>query len=323
MRLYYIIYEKLNHFRKVFLSFAYFITDLNLFYRSNKNRRSAIIVRKIMLNYHSLEKGLSKAQFREGFGTKALTLLMNNMTKYFEEGFPKDDFHILVATSVMKKYIDSHTSANENTRKIEEFITKFNLDTHNDYGGTINFNRSESSFDSANFKDFALNRHSTRVFEDDIVDYSLIKEALEVAMKSPSACNRQGWRVRYISNRSIISELFMFQNGFRGYSDKLRNLIVITTDMNFYSYPKERYQGYIDSSLFLMSLVYALHYEGVGSCILNANFSIKDDKKVRKILDLPTNEKFVALLAFGYYQESNLVPKSERISVESIIRRYE
>ena len=52
---------------------------------------------------------------------------------------------------------------------------------------------------------------------------------------------------------------------------KLINYLVITGDRMAFSDSYERNQYIIDASLFAMNLVLALHYYGIGSCILQSS----------------------------------------------------
>ncbi|MGH2182869.1 nitroreductase family protein, partial [Enterococcus faecalis] len=118
------------------------------------------------------------------------------------------------------------------------------------------------------FKYLALNRYSIRDYDSSDVDLGMLNEAIEIALKSPSVCNRQSARVYVINDKKEIKELLNIQGGFNGY-ELPPCLILVTCDIQDFIDISERNQPYIDGGIFAMSLIYALEYQGFATCTLN------------------------------------------------------
>ena len=75
----------------------------------------------------------------------------------------------------------------------------------NNDGGVIAFSpRSVDEVRQLGFAEFMLDRHSVRTFAGERVDINRVKDAISLAQHTPSACNRQGWRVRIVESRNVI-----------------------------------------------------------------------------------------------------------------------
>ena len=277
----------------------------------------------ITQEYHRIEKGLSTFNFRYGFGQHALYKLCESLLEYKNKGYDTKNLRFRTGISALHAYIDKHKGSNIDVSYIKNILMKLNEDVNERLSGIINLNKSETiKFKESNFKLLVQNRHSIRYFSNQAVDIEDINEAIEIAMKTPSACNRQGWKIRVINRIDIIEEFKKIHNGFSNESQNLRTLILITCMKNYYSYPKERHQGYIDSGLFSMSLIYSLTYMGLATCALNANLTEKNKKKIREILNIDINEDLIMFIAVGHYLELTSSPKSIRDMVSDKTKYY-
>lgn len=77
------------------------------------------------------------------------------------------------------------------------------------------------------YEQFVKSRHSIRHFNSTPVKIDDLKEAINLARYTPSACNRQGWRTRIIVDRDIIRGILENQNGNRGFGQEIDKLLVI------------------------------------------------------------------------------------------------
>jgi nitroreductase len=91
-------------------------------------------------------------------------------------------------------------------------------------------------------------------------------------MKSPSVCNRQPWKVHLIEDEQLLHQVMTAQGGFAGNGHNMQLLLLVTVDLRYFSTSSERNQGFVDGGIYLMSLVYALTYHKMATCILNADF---------------------------------------------------
>lgn len=206
------------------------------------------------------------------------------------------------AYAILEKYID-------NAAENECDISFIDLNKYHNYKknqiefcGTEIFDSQKllSQIDSMNFEEFAKNRHSVRDFAVDTVDESIIRKAVELAQTAPSACNRQSTRVHYIQNRDICKNVLDLQGGAKGHT--VSSVIVLTSELSLYRHTSEFKTPYLDSGIYLMNLLYALTYYGIGTCPLIWN---DDDgekaEEIRRLVDIPWSEQIVAIIQVGHY----------------------
>ena len=166
------------------------------------------------------------------------------------------------------------------------------------------------------FENLAKSRKSIRYFSDQKVDLILVEKALDIASKTPSVCNRQGWHTWIITEPKIISLFREVHNGFANENQKLTTLLVMTFDKNAFDYPMERNQGFTDAGLYSMSVMYSLTHVGLASCPLNSNLLLGDKKRLRKAIGLPDNYTIAMFIAVGNYLEENISPISFRYNAK-------
>lgn len=272
---------------------------------------------------HQIEKGLSHTKFRNGFGVQPLRNMRNELEKI-------EDHSSLVykaALSSISAYVNIHEKNHYDVDKQKSIIGKKLLkeasSCKSSVSGYIDILKGSSiSGKDRDFKELFTNRYSVREFSDSPVDYSKIYNAIGIAMKTPSVCNRQSYRVILVKNAQIIKELLLVQNGFKGYSLP-PVLAVVLTDTRSFRGVNEYHNTYIDGGLFLMSFLLSLEYEGLAACALNTMFSVKEDKTSRKILELASNYNFISYVAIGNFRDVNRVAKSFRLKPENITRTIE
>lgn len=299
-----------------YLNYAY---ELNDEY-SYDNLRS-----KITFHYHSIEKGLSNKNIRLGFGSKAFEGLFYAMDKYIELGYPTDDNRFQEGISVINEYLKLHEERNFPVQwvsgKQKEYM-KFDTGIYNGKAGYGVIHKNElPQYESLNFKELAYNRHSIRDFGEEMIEDNKIYEAIEIATKTPSVCNRQACKVYQIKDSIILKKTFELQRGLTTNGENLQQMLLVTSNREYMNGPHERNQTYIDGGMFTMSLIYALTYRNIATCALNTNFSLKKEKKMREILDIPLSEDLIAFIAIGSYAEENSYAKSPRDSYKEIITK--
>ena len=68
-----------------------------------------------------------------------------------------------------------------------------------------------------------------------------------------------------------------------------------------------------------MSLVYALHSLGLGSCCLNWCVEKETDQKLRRITGIAESEAVIMMIGVGHLPEKLVVARSMRKSLETIL----
>ncbi|MBO0432878.1 nitroreductase family protein [Enterococcus sp. DIV0660C] len=315
--------EKLKQIRNYGRSLYLFKLDKKRFLQnySKKNFVNEEQLKARLIFYsHSVEKGLARENFRYYFGKNVIPELYRLVKLYKKSNYDTYNSIYLNAVSVLNQYISVHEEKRYDVKPIinvQEF-KEFYLNHNFKIGGAkqlscVDVNKNYRK----NFKNLALERNSVRDYQNSSVDLKKINEAVEIALKTPSVCNRQSSRVRIIQDKTIIEKALKIQGGFNGYTCP-PCLIMITTDTNYFIDVTERNQIYIDGGLFAMSLLYALEYEGLAACALNTMFDIKRDKKTRKLLDIPDSENLILYITVGNFKKNYKVPMSHRLCVNEI-----
>lgn len=282
----------------------------------------------IWMYTHSIEKGLSLALSSErwGFGIKIAKKLVSLLSEYRSKGFDEDQPAIQAALGALEEYLRLHKNTGHNLenleRKIEEVLNSYKGVGR--AGGTLKIHRSavEKAIKS-DFCAFVYSRHSIREYAPQPVDLNLIKEAVSIALRTPSACNRQPWRVYVCDDSEKIKRLSKLQGGSRGFGEKAPCFLIITCDISSYDRSSEKNQVYIDGGLFSMSLIYSLHYLGLATCPLQWGKNFLVDRQLRKEFRIKDSEEIILMLTVGHMPEEVVVPQSKRERVEKILNLLE
>ena len=174
----------------------------------------------------------------------------------------------------------------------------------------------------ADFKAFSQTRFSIRDFSEKAVAIGLIEDAIRVAQKTPSVCNRQTSRVHVVRGAKK-KRLLECQNGNRGFGDLADTVLVVSSDLCSFCGVQERNQAFIDGGMFAMSLLLGLHYVGLGACALNWSVDREADQRLREFFSIEDSECIVLLIAVGHLPEQFSVARSARKELEAIMRVHE
>jgi nitroreductase len=265
--------------------------------------------------YHALEKSMSFQQRKRGSGWSAAQLLLLLLKKAKLSN--KWGFHDKKAISILSDFIKVENE-NPQAKIVEEELRKLELEsTHS--------NESTREHSLENFRQgilenpekFFWSRHSLREFRCECVPENLIHKAISLASKTPSVCNRQPWHVYYTSEKEVIQDALKYQNGNRGFGDKVPHLLIITSDLRAFMSSAERYQHWIDGGMFAMSMVYAFHSLGIASCCLNWSQFPGTDNAFHKNFEIEPHHAIIMMVAFGWPNQANKVCESARRPIDS------
>ncbi len=275
---------------------------------------------RIFAHCHVIEKGLSLDDTRLGYGKDIINSLIELLNKYKFHKYPEDSMVFKIAISVINSYIEFHEKNKYSVEKLKDQIKSISNYKGDEYGGIKTFKKKQIlEYGKSNFYNMAINRFSIRNFTTEPVELEKIIEAIKIAQKSPSVCNRQSTHVYIIQEQKIKNQVLALQNGNRGFSHLIDKILVITSELQSFDGIKERNQGFIDSGIFTMSLLYGLHYKGLGACTLNWCYDIGTDKKLRKIVKINESENIILMIAVGNLHEAIKVTKSSRKNLNDII----
>lgn len=273
---------------------------------------------KLTKEYHSLEKGLSYKNIRLGFGQSVLKNLISLMTEYRKRGYSLEKHAYKTALSNLELYINTHEKSNyalSNLRDTFDFLKEGS--SYGENGGVHHLNKKDIKEGSrASFDKFSATRHSVRDFSSIPVSLDVIEKAIKLASNTPSACNRQSWKLRIVEDPILKKHIQNNQNGNRGFGDYIDKFIIITGDVQYYDKFRERKQTEIDGGMFAMNLLYAFHYFQVATVPLSASLNLEQENNLRQIFNVSESENFIMFIGVGSYIEEFKVPKSERRLLE-------
>lgn len=278
----------------------------------------------MLLISHSLEKGMSNKNPRH-FGAAKVDELMKLIREYEAYGDYENDFDFVNAINVLRNYAkfyeEKKWTGAEEYEKVSEFLKEYSDVAKMNVGSFVLEKKAFEKDATIDYRKFLASRHSVREFSAKKLDEKDLKKAIETAILSPSACNRQMIKVYYISDPAKSKKLVSIAQGFGGFEKETINTLVVTFDVNANYFVGERNQGWFNAGLFSMNLVNALHSQGIGSCFCQFGNLTKQEEQLKKLLDIPASERIAVILSAGYYCEKSIIPYSPRKKIEDVYRK--
>ncbi|MBJ7390880.1 MAG: nitroreductase family protein [Chthoniobacterales bacterium] len=281
----------------------------------------------LSIDYHRLEKALSFQEPRPGFGAGISQELCSSLDKFINlYGYKPICETCVAALADYARFNRDSSSPNVRVEKwLEEARSKHPAQApageREDGTATIKLTREEIHAGSVrDLSSFFLSRHSIRNFADEPVEFAKITRAISLARSAPSVCNRQSARVYVAQGKSDCRAVLSLQNGNRGFGHALNNVLIVTSELQSFVSIDERNQCWIDGALFAMSLVYALHAEGLGTCCLNWCAPADRDRRLHEMVGIPQSEVVIMMIAVGHIAEELQVARSRRLPLHEIMR---
>jgi nitroreductase len=272
--------------------------------------------------FHALEKGLALPNPRPGFGKEKSVRLLEDIIKYCElygyDGVTKVALNSVIRVNDFNnKYGIKYEDADRLIAKLLQTLSRFSYEMR---GGVIHVEKKEVIQSILNISEnFFFSRHSVRQFSEEDVKDELIERAVRIAQQTPSVCNRQSCKVYCLRETKTIAQALKFQNGNKGFGDKIKVLFIITSNLNCFYTIGERNQGLVDGGMFAMSLAYAFHSLGLGACFLNWSVTARHDYRMRSTLNIPDNEVVITYLCAGHLPEKFIVAESPRKDLSDVL----
>lgn len=163
------------------------------------------------------------------------------------------------------------------------------------------------------YPDVLKSRHAVRDFSDEPLDIEKVKAALKIAEMTPSACNRQSWRVHVYTDKEQRDKAFKLQGGCKGFYEDMQCAILVCGDLRLYDI-NELNLLYVDGGLYCMNLLNALSYEGLATIPLTMGMKMPNLKNYKQQLAIPSNEMPVLLIGVGTLKKEFKVACSDRYS---------
>ena len=271
---------------------------------------------------HIIEKGMSMRQTRRGFGQAKVAALIERLRQYNRKYGSMDNSFMNYPLATIKEYI-----AYQHRDKVEIPEIERNFHLLCDEAGIasdnlklpagIELQRAENlqELARADFSSLLNSRHSIRYFQEELPSRELLEEALQLASRTPSACNRQAWHTHiYFGEDS--HELLRMQDGCKGFCDDIHCCIVVTADMKGFL-GHEPFQCYVDGGLYAQNLINALHYVGLGTIPLSCGFMSDKLLAMQRCFHVPENEVMVVIIGTGVMPEEMKIAISTRRPVST------
>lgn len=265
----------------------------------------------LRIRVHAIEKGLSLSNPRVGFGEEKIKTILE-LVAYYKKHFDNKDF-LDEVKSILHSYFAFQKSKNhENKELIEKFEDVLGCENlNNDIGGIKYLTKTDiNKTISFDFNAFVDSRCAIRDFCNTPVDINLIRKALKIAEKTPSACNRQPWSV-YVYRGKMKNDILKWQHGSMGFYEEIDTAILVCCNIQSY-FMGEVNLPYVDGGLYAMTLIYALHSQGLGTIPLTMGLGSKNIKHLYKQFRVKDNEVPILLIGVGNLKDEFKVARSNR-----------
>jgi nitroreductase len=279
---------------------------------------------RITMAYHQLEKGMSLAEPRPGFGKDALERLLGQLRPFVaQHGLVSPADNAVAALNSYIAFNEGHGLDMSSLRATVDAICHgqppARIEACNE-GGTHAVTRETiHQAKHIDFPAFFNTRYSIRNYSGGEIPAEDIQQAVRLSQKTPSVCNRQAWKVHVYTETDKMKELLDIQKGNRGFGHLASAILLVTCDLNRFVSAGERYQAWIDGGMFCMSLCLSLHHLGYGTCCLNWSKERQDDVALHKAAAIRDNEQVIMLISVGTLPEAFKVAYSPRRPMEDVI----
>jgi len=214
-----------------------------------------------------------------------------------------------------KNNIDISDFFNRKDYELFKGLSTLNIDITKNHNQTSYFANVGS-----NFENFSKSRSSVRSFTGEMVSLETINKVIELAKNAPSVCNRQPTKVYYVESKEKVDKVLSIQGGLTGYSSEINQLLVVVSDRNYFYSVGEKNQLYVDGGIFLMNLLYALHFYKIGACPAHWGHNYEKDIEIQKEIDLSDSEKVICVVPIGIPKKEFKTTLSLRRSNDEILR---
>lgn len=288
---------------------------------------------KITRQYHIIEKGFALRNPETTLSRFRVKPVMDDIDTFISSyGVDSVVRNALSALYEFGRYLETENSKSVDGVTAESLLAWIsNLEKRFEISGsilsrssTIRLNRESIHAQAVrDLKSFFSSRHSVRQFDNRRVDDVLIEQAIEMALHTPSACNRQPWKVYVVREPRLKRSALALQGGNSGFGEQADVILIVTGNLSATLHPGERMQPWLDGGMFAMSLIYGLHSLGLGTCCLNWSKSKRTDRQLRRLLGLPENEVVLMMIAVGHLPEEFEVASSPRYPLSDVMRKIE
>lgn len=283
---------------------------------------NAELERNILLLAHSLEKGMSIPSPRPKFGLQKAKTLLLLLEQSAGDRRICGRYAYIESASVLDTYLNFTDNDVADLKRRFDRI-KLILKKENP-AGAIHIDSMNSLYEKLDFPAidyFLRSRHSIRSFVNRAVEEETVDNAIALALRAPSACNRQPEKVHWTSDPSKVRVMNELVPGNKGFEDQVPNWAIVTEDRSLFG-ANETFQWYVNGGIFLAYLVNAFHAYKIGSCIFQLPVAYEKMDEIRQLAHIPANETIIAAVGFGYAAEKNKFVTADRRPVDELTQRF-
>ncbi|MFA4943129.1 MAG: nitroreductase family protein [Lentisphaeria bacterium] len=273
----------------------------------------------MMLLIHSLEKGMSAATPKAGFGKEKSAMLLE-MTERYIRDYGVDQYSRL-ALGVLHQYANNvYAGRNEALQhNITNLLKASGLSSEDLNGGTKSYDPMALANCYEQAFAFVASRCSVRDFDTRDIPNEDVFKAIRFAQSAPTACNRQACRIHIFADKDVIHAVLENQFGNQGWAHGANRLFVVTSLFSHFDGVFERYQMYIDGGMVAMQFILGLHSLKIASCCKMYVRTPAADKEFYRLTQIPKNETPIVLVFAGCYKDEPAnVPASFRLPTTEI-----
>ncbi len=280
------------------------------------NRGGKANLYNLRRSIHRIEKGLSHRKPRDSFAEDYIF----ETIKYLEQvkSLATPDRRLIDwSEAVLDKYFEVCT----HTEKVAQAHRLYqSLDPQNRQSTWCPYpekQRPELAVSYDAFHQLALRRRSVRYYIDRTVEFDVIRRAMEVALLSPSACNRQCFKFLFYNDQDMVNRISEIPGGVSGY--RLPSIVVVVGRYRGYFDERDINAPIIDSSLAVMSFLFALETLGLSSVCINWPNLPDREKRIRRLIQLEDDEFIVVMIGVGYPDPEGKIPFSAKRDVDELV----
>ena len=298
---------------------------LNKMYASKDNKGNGNGY-NIIFNTHSLEKGLSHFKLRP-FGKNKIKKIIGLLNKQLSFKNYERLFSFINGINSLREYKKVYKEHkwihSPEYKEVSEFLAKYEKIIEQKTGAYVMTKEELKNDYDIDYNKFIKSRHSTRNYKNKALQIEDIKKAVNMAKYTASACNRQYIKVHYYPKGKMRQNVIDYSVGKGGFYLKGVNTFIITFDVNGLTISGERNQGYFNAGLFSTNFVNAFHSLGIGTCYIQFCNSVEKEEKLKKLNEIPSNERIAVILYAGYYDDKSIFCVSPRKDFEEYFTLHE
>lgn len=276
---------------------------------------------ELHIHAHALEKGMAIGNVRIGFGKPKALSLIKDIDRYLITGggISKANDWCGIIDSYIKFNEDNGANMTEVKKRFVILIKKYNINPNTNDAGIIWLDHDDiKEREKESFSVFSQSRFSVRDFGTAPVSKDKLEDAFRLCERTPSACNRQSWRLHVYTEREKIDKLCKLQGGSKGFYDGFQGVIMLCADISCYQF-QEPNQYFVDGGIYAMNLLYALHSNDIATIPLTMGHKQGYLKRIKREMNIPKSEAPILLIGYGSYKDRWKVAASKRDNWQSYV----